>query len=192
MFQNLRAQIELTTKLSEEEWLYCRDRMRVVSLKSGDFILKPGERADLFAFINKGLIKRYFVNEQGGQSITSFDSDGRIVSDFAALLTNSPAHLFIEAIEDTDALLSDGGLPVELREKFPSWRKAWSTVAEIRYVEESRRTHEFLSKDAKSRYHAFVERHGALVKRIPQKDIAAYIGVTPTSLNRILRSSRGQ
>lgn len=49
---------------------------------------------------------------------------------------------------------------------------------------------EFLLCDAATRYQRFLEREGALLRRVPLYHIASYLGMTPVALSRVRRRSR--
>jgi len=152
--------------------------------------VSPGDSGNIFAFVAKGLFKRFLLTPDGAEIILSFDEEGRLISDFPALLSGKSAELFIEAMEDSVCLISSPGLAHNLKQRHVSWKDAWAFVTEIRYLEEHRRVIELLSFTAEGRYAQFIERYTNLASRIPNKDIAAYLGITPSSFSRLMAKER--
>ena len=190
IMSQFKKNIDVAIPIPAPDWELCSSQMRRVKLRHGERLLRPGDRADFFAFVYRGLVKRYFMASDNRQIITSFDPENSLISDFASLLRESPARLTIEAIEDSELLVSEVGLPKQLRERSPVWQRGWQIITEIRFIEESERVHDLLSLDAKDRYEKFLSKYSHVADRISQKDIAFFIGVTPTSLNRIIRSHK--
>lgn len=71
--------------------------------------------------------------------------------------------------------------------RHPVWHEGGRSLAEMRFFEKCDREYELLSYSAEKRYEIFLHRHGENSQGIPQKDVASYIGVTPSSLNKIIK-----
>ncbi len=171
----------------EEEWLFYKENMKPKSFKKGDFLLKPGEASNIYAFIYFGIMKQYFITESGKEYITRFDCPGETSGDAATLWQNIPARQYIQALSEVKALVTTPGLLYKLRARHSVWHEGGRSLAEIRFYEKCDREYELLSFDAEKRYQLFLKRHGANSEMIPQKDIACYIGVTPSSLNKLIK-----
>jgi CRP-like cAMP-binding protein len=172
----------------EEEWLFYKSNMHPKTFRKGEFFLKPGEPANVYAFVYKGIFKQYFITEEGKEFITRFDCPDQTSGDAASLWRNIPARQYIQAITDVDALVTTPDLLQKLRDRHPVWHEGGRSLAEIRFFEKCDREYELLSLKAEDRYRLFMSRHGYNSELIPQKDVASYIGVTPSSLSKIVRA----
>lgn len=168
------------------EWLFYKENMIPRHFKKGEFFLQPGEPSNIYAFIYTGIFKQYFITEDGREFITRFDCPLQTSGDAATLWQNKPARQYIQAITDVEALVTTPGLLMKLRDRHPVWHEGGRSLAEIRFFEKCDREYELLCFDAEKRYQIFLTRHGASSEKIPQKDVACYIGVTPSSLNKII------
>lgn len=173
-------------EISEQDWGSLIQHFNFKEFKKGEIILKPGDRADFSFFIGKGLIKKYFLTENGKEVITNFDGENRMVSDYVSLIQGSPSRIYIEAIEDTETLLSSYGFKDKVEKNSAFWQKNNRILAEKRYVEKCDREYNLLFYKAEKRLEVFKEEFGNTFSRIAQKDIASYLGITPQSLSRLL------
>lgn len=175
----------------KDEWEFYKQNMNPKFIKKGDYFLKPGEPSNVYAFIYTGIMKQYFITEDGREFITRFDLPLQTSGDAATLWQNKPARQFIQAITDVVSLVSTPGLLKRLRERHPVWEEGGRSLAEFRFFEKCDREFELLSYPAEKRYQLFVERHGREnIEKIPQKDAASFIGVTASSLNKIIKNSK--
>ena len=173
----------------EEEWLFYKRNMHWKIFKKGEFLLQPGQPSDIYAYIYKGIMKQYFLTEHSKEFITRFDCPLETSGDAATLWAKKPARQYIQSITDVQALVTIFGLLEQLRVRHPVWDTGGRSIAEIRFFEKCDREYELLSYSAEVRYKFFLKRHGVNSHNIPQKDIACYIGVTSSTLNRIIKNS---
>ncbi len=176
----------------ESEWQFYKSNMIPKTIKKGDFFLKPGEPSNIYAFVYSGIMKQYFITEDGREFITRFDCPGETSGDAATLWQNRPARQFIQAIADVEALVTTPNLLQRLWERHPVWNEGGRSLAEKRFFEKCDREYELLSYDAEKRYELFLTRHGRSSEKIPQKDVACYIGVTASSLNKIIKNYKNR
>lgn len=189
-YVKLREIIEKFGKIEKAEWELVEKNFKPNLYKKGDYLLKPAMNSDKIFFILEGLIKRYVICHDGRQFITSLDAEKRLVSDFAAMIEHKETSLYIEAIEDTYVLESSINISQILHESSDVWNDIGRKIAENRYLEKSKREYDLLTNSTYDLYVSFKKENHELFKRLAQKDIARYLGVTPESLSRVLRKQK--
>lgn len=185
-FYHLVETLRRYSPLSDEtivQYLRC---CRVKQLEKGQHLLELGQIPSHFAFLHKGLIRAYVMDEAGNEFNKNFFAEGRFPGSMTALLNNEPSFLAIQALE-----------PVEVVEiDFSQFRALLETNSElmmfqIRYLEKhwllEKESKEigYLQYEAKQRYQDFLINYQSILPRLSQFHIASYLGITPTQLSRI-------
>lgn len=169
----------------ESEWEFYQSNLSLWEYEPGDLFQEPDELADSYAFIFRGLFKRYYRKENGDPIIFSFDGPGRAISDLPSLLNEKKSQMFIEAIRHSIILKTPPGFYKIIRRRHVSFEESARRITELRYLEFVDRSLDLLTLSAEQRYRKLLTSHAAIISEIEKKDIAAYLGIAPESLSRI-------
>src|SRR5688500_14661630 len=148
--------------------------------------MSPGDPSDRFGFVLKGLFRTYRVSSDGVEAVKAFRAEGELLGAYAEQLQSIPSLTFIEALEPSSILVFTTRDLAELESSHHSWTMLARRVAEQQFVLKERREQELLELDAAGRLARFWEQHPHLEGRITQIEIAAYLGITPVALSRIV------
>lgn len=168
-----------------EQWARLERELRPLSLRRGEFFLRPGDDARRVAVVRKGLLRFFYVDREGREATKAFRGEGELVAAFSEALTGRPARTSIQAVEDCELLTLDYRRLVALYPAHPCWQELGRRIAEEHYVNKEQREYEFLQLSALERYRLFEERWPGLAARLPQYHIASYLGITPVALSRL-------
>lgn len=102
-----------------------------------------------------------------------------------SFVTRQPATCDIEALEDCELLIIDYPSMQQLYQRLPQFERYARLILERSYIQLQQRIIESMSKTAEERYLDFVERYPSVYQRIPQYQVAAYLGITPEFLSKI-------
>lgn len=158
------------------------------TIRKGEFLLSQGQVCDKLFFVEKGCLRLYYIaNEVEITVWFSFENHSAI--ELSSFLSGAPSDYFLEAIEETEILSLHKSELLSLCDQMPvlekTMRRFWEDV-----IQNLLTRFTALQKDsAEKRYLSLMNQPGYL-QRIPQKYLASYIGVTPTSLSRIRRNIR--
>jgi len=156
-----------------------RSVLRPCNIRKKEFLLAAGDTCCSDFFINKGCLKICYANEKGMECVIEFAVENCWVVDLDSFLNYKPSIYYIQAIEDTELLcISKKGYEL-LHEKIPSFYKFTSQRWQQGSIDLHQRTMLNLSQSAEERYNHFREKYPYLENRIPQKLVAAYLGITP-------------
>lgn len=183
ILQNISKHITLT----DEEKDYFISILQPKKLRRRQYLVQAGEPCRYECFINKGCLRQYYIDAKGLERILSFAIEDYWMSDMYGLITGQPALTNIDALEDCELILIDKNAFEELLIRVPKFERFFRIILQRAFVSHQRRIIENISLQADERYCRFVERYPALEQRLPQKQIAAYLGITPESLSRIRR-----
>jgi CRP-like cAMP-binding protein len=104
-----------------------------------------------------------------------------------SVLTGEPATYTIDALEDSELLLLEAAAMEEICRALPPFERFFRLLLQNSYIASQRRISAGLSLSAEEQYLRFVKMYPAIANRVPLKDIASYLGITPQSLSRIRR-----
>lgn len=183
IIQNIARHI----KLNEDEVVHFTSLLQHQQLKRKRFLLQEGEICRHSAFVTHGCLRGYSVDKDGIEHVLSFAPPGWWAADMYSLLSHKPGLLNIEALEDTDMLLLSKSNQERLYTDIPKFERFFRIITENSLVSYQQRLIDNLSLTAEERYHNFCRRYPTLINRLPKKQIASYIGVTPEFFSRMQR-----
>jgi CRP-like cAMP-binding protein len=184
-FQPILHHIALHIALNEAEQAQFLEQLQPVHIRKKDFLLQENEVCRHSAFVLQGCLRAYHVDGNGFEHVLQFAPEGWWVADMYSLLSGKPGHLTIEALEDSDLLLLSKDAQEQLYRDIPKFERFFRIITENSLVSNRQRVMDTLSLNARERYAQFCQKYPSLIERLPQKQIAAYIGVTPEFLSTL-------
>ena len=161
---------------------------REKTVKKGQLILKRGQVANQYFYIKSGGL-RFFYGEFDEQLTAWIVFQNEFFTEISSLSTQIPTRFNIEAIEDTQLIYIDKADMDILYKRFPVWQEFGRITWEAMAVRKIDKIISFQTLSAEERYLEFMT-NSELVKRIPVKQIASYLGITPNALSRIRKNIR--
>ena len=177
-------------EVPKAEWLEAEALGQELAVPRRGCFLRPGEPADRFGFVLEGLFKVYRVTEDGGESVKAFRAEGEFVAAYAELLLRQSSKGFVEALEPSRVLAFRTAHLDALERRHPCWTQVARRIAEQQYLVKEKREQEFLDLQAAERLERFWDDHPRLKGRLPQREVAAYLGITDVALSRIVTRRR--
>jgi len=151
------------------------------------YFLQEGDVCKYGAFIVKGAMRQYTVDSKGEEHIIHLAIENWWANDRESQKTGTPSKYFIDAWEETDALLITRDRMYELITNIPAV-KEWSLkMEEIHFIAVQRRLNEAISLCAEDRYYELERTYPEFLQRFPQHIIASYLGINRDTLSRIRR-----
>jgi CRP-like cAMP-binding protein len=185
MFEAIDRFVAKYVTLSEEELEFLHSLLRVRKVKKKTFLLQEGEVCDFEAFIVKGLIRSYYLDKEGVETILLFAVEDWWVSDITSFADRKPSNIFIETLEDSELLVLDFAGKTRLLERIPVFERMYRLLVQRSLGVLQQRFYSTLSETAEERYKQFLEKYPLVAQRVPQHQIARYIGVSPEFLSKV-------
>ncbi|GGG97568.1 cAMP-binding protein [Polaribacter pacificus] len=158
-----------------------------LQLTKGDYFVREGEYAQQIGFLRKGVVRAFFINEEGKEYTKQFFVGYSIIGAYTSLLTKQPNKIGQQALGDCEILTADFREIEKLYERFHDLERLGRKIAEFYFLEKEEKEIEMALLDADKRYLLMKEKFPSLELTIPQYQIASYLGITPTQLSRIRR-----
>jgi CRP-like cAMP-binding protein len=188
MFHLLLQSVRKHINLTEEEETFFTSLFQKKQVRKKQFLLQEGEAAKYLMFVNDGCLRSYSIDKNGFEHILQFAPPGWWITDMYSITTQQSASLYIDVIFDGEILMISNENIDKLFEQLPQFNKYFRILAENSLVTYQRRLIDNLSLSALERYEGFCKYYPSLIETLPQKQVAAYIGVTPEFLSKMLNS----
>jgi CRP-like cAMP-binding protein len=189
MFAAIDQFISKYIQLNKEESAFFHSLLKHRQVRKKTFLLQEGEICDFEAFILKGCIRSYYLDKEGVETILLFAVEDWWVSDLTSFSERQPSNLFIETIEDAELLSIDYAGKALLFEKIPAFERMFRLLVQRSLSVLQQRFYATVSQTAEERYLQFLDKYPLVAQRVPQHQIARYIGVSPEFLSKV-RSGR--
>lgn len=160
-------------------------RLEPRKIRRKDFLLHEGEICTHSTFVTAGCLRSYIFDQNGYEHILQFAPAEWWIADMASYITGQPGNLNIDALMDTEVLMLSKSAQLSLFEECPHFERFFRIITEKSLVTHQRRLLENLSLSAPERFERFCQRYPTLIKTLPQKQIAAYLGVTPEFFSKM-------
>lgn len=181
----LHAQLEQVAPLPAADWKGLLAYARTVSVPRGGYLCRPGEPASDVAVVLEGLVRHYYVDARGRESVKAFRGPGEVSAPYAEIIQRRPSRSSIQALVDTRLVVFPAERVEALAEKSAALQRLLRRLVELHFVEKEQREFEFLQLSAEERYRQFCRERPDHLADIPLHQVASYIGITPVALSRI-------
>lgn len=181
ILQSLAKHIQLTKK----EEVYFISLLQEKKVKKKQFLVHENELNTFTAFVTKGCLRSYSVDRNGFEHIVQFAPPGWWIADIYSIISKLPGKLNIDALEDSEMFLLKRSDQEKLFDTYPKFERFFRIITENSIAANHSRLMDYMGLSAQERYEGFCSRYPTLMRTLPQKQIASYIGVTPEFLSKM-------
>lgn len=192
MYDLIIKNVSKYIQLDEKEIAHFTSLLKYRKIKKNQFLLQRGEVARYDCFVSKGCLKSAYINPNGEEYILKFAIEDWWMTDFESFINQTPSKLEIMALEDSELLQIDHKALEKLFNHNPQFEHFYRVMNERHFISIFQHLIAFLSESAENRYLKFVQTHPQFLNRIPQYQIASYLGITPEYLSEIRRKLANQ
>lgn len=153
------------------------------SVKKGTILLREGEKSNDGYFVLKGCIRTYYIVD-GEEKTTAFYTEMEALTPHC-VINKAPSEYFISCVNDSILLVSNPDMETEIFSKFPKFESLCRILAEELLAKQQINFDEFKTSSPEQRYLNLLEKRPDLVQRVPQHQLASYLGMKPQSLSRL-------
>jgi CRP-like cAMP-binding protein len=185
MYDLILKNIARHVTLSPVEESYFTSLLHHRKLRKRQYLLQAGEVCRYENFVIKGCLRAYNVDDKGEEHIVTFAMEDWWISDMYSLITGTPATLHIDALEDSEVLSIEKKDLENVYLRIPLFERFYRILLQNSLVANQRRVLSAISQTAEEQYLAFIRKYPSLDQRVPQSQIASYLGITPETISRI-------
>lgn len=152
-------------------------------VKKGTILLNEGQKSKNSYFVLKGCIRTYYVLD-GEEKTTSFFTEMEVLTP-PCVIHKTPSEYYVSCTEDSILLISNSDMEVEVNSKFPKFEIMCRRLSEELLARQRIDFDEFKTSSPELRYLNLLQKRPDLIQRVPQHQLASYLGIKPQSLSRL-------
>ena len=176
---------EKIIRLNAQEKAYVTEAFQRRLYRKKQYILQEGDVCHMLNFVVSGCLRMYTVNEKGTQHIVHFAPENEWISNLMSLYKGTPSEFSIDALENTTVLQISREDLFQLYGYSPKFNRIFRVLIEEAYAQLQQRFLLSISASAQEKYRYFTKAYPHLLQRLPQTQIAAFLGITPVSLSNV-------
>jgi CRP-like cAMP-binding protein len=174
-----------TTPLTSNEVELIKNTFEYKKIRKRQYLLQEGAVCKYAAFIVKGAMRQYSVDDKGLEHIVRLSIENWWAVDRESYVMLTPSPYNIDAWEDTDALLGTRADLLILSNNIPAFREMTRKLDERHAFASQKRLNAAISMTAEQSYSNLANTYPEFLQRFPQHVIASYLGITKETLSRI-------
>jgi CRP-like cAMP-binding protein len=153
------------------------------SVKKGTILLEEGQNTKESFFVLKGCIRKYYILE-GEEKTTAFYTEMEGLTPHC-VASQTPSEYYVSCVEDSILIVSNADMESEVNGKFPKFETLCRILSEERLGKQQIDFDAFKTSSPEQRYLNLLQSQPDLLQRVPQHQLASYLGIKPQSLSRL-------
>ncbi|WP_027388522.1 Crp/Fnr family transcriptional regulator [Chryseobacterium gregarium] len=180
-----KAHLDKFITISDEEFASVLSFFELLEIKKKQNLILSGELCRSMYFVQKGCLRKFFINEKGVEQTTEFAIENWWMTDTFAYERQMKSSFTIQAVEHSAVLVIDLQSQEELLKKHPVMERYFRMVYQRAYAAAERRIRYLYEMSREELYLHFSTQYPWFIQRIPQYLIASFLGFTPEYLSEI-------
>lgn len=161
-----------------------RPHLSVMNIDAGEYFLRHGKTSRNIAFIKKGLLRLFYLND--GKEVTNcFCKENTITTSYSSLITQQESDMAIQAIEPSQLIVFSYDTLQKMYEQDLFWQQLGRLAAENEFITTECHNRFLRDLTATDRYKQILENDSELLQRVPLNYLANYLQIVPETLSRI-------
>lgn len=177
--------MEKNTCLNQEEIIQIARELCVEEYKKGTILLRQGEVSKKCYLVLNGCLRQYACDDEGKETTYNFFTEEQSAVMFKSYTQRIASDYCLSCVEDCTLIVGDLDSEDRMYHKFPELLKITRTMMESNFGQAQEESALFMSASPEERYQNILKNRLDLMNRVPQHQLASYLGITPESLSRI-------
>ncbi len=187
-YEILLAAIARQINLTQEEAAFISSLFKLRKVRKRQFLFQEGDICRYTSFVVKGCLRSYGIDKNGGEHVFQFAVENWWIGDMESFNRETPSMMNVDALEDSEILMLSKEDSELLYKQVPKYEHFSRKLLENAFIAHQQRIIQSICFSAAERYLFFCDKYPFLVQRLPQTQIASYLGITPEFLSKL----RGQ
>jgi CRP-like cAMP-binding protein len=173
------------TSLNEEEQQAIAEEIHMEEYKKGTVLLRQGDVPAKCYFVLKGCVRQYSIDESGKEVTSNFYSEEQAISIFNHHKSDRSSDYTFTCLEDSVLVVGDLDVEQAMYNKYTQLEFMTRKMIEENFGQVQEEFAAFIASTPEERFKLLLRKRPRLIDRVPQHQLASYLGITPESLSRI-------
>lgn len=173
------------TSLSDEEQQAIIKDILIKEYKKGTMLLRQGDVPSKCYFVLKGCIRQYSIDEKGKEVTSNFYTEEQAIAVFNHHKIDKSSDYTFTCLEDSVLVVGDLNTVKDMYSKYNQLESMTRSMMEENFGQIQDEFAAFIASTPEERYKAILRKRPTLINRVPQHQLASFLGITPESLSRI-------
>lgn len=161
------------------------EEIQIEPFKKGTVLFRQGEVPTKCYFILKGCVRQYSIDEAGREVTSNFYTEEQAIAVFNHHKDDKASEFTFTTVEDSVMVVGELNTEKDMYSKYTQLETMTRKMIEESFSEVQREFADFIASSPEARFKALLTKRPSLIDRVPQHQLASYLGITPESLSRI-------
>lgn len=189
MFYIFRKYLDDKITLTDQDYELIESVSLFKKLRKRQYLLQAGDVWRFNAFVCKGFLRNYYVDDNGQDHIMQFAPENNWTGDRESMDSGLPSKYNVDALEDSEILLLSKENFEMIRKTIPAFNDFVNESLKKNAVVLQERIHVNISLSAEEKYSDFISKYPSISNRVPLHMIASYLGVSAETISRVRSQS---
>ena len=185
MHPAIKALFEGLTGLTPGEEELIDSCFKPVKAKRNEILVRKGAIARHLYLVVKGCLRVFLIGEDGNEWTRFLIPEGRMGTAFPSFIQRTPSVAALQSLEASELLALSYDDRQMLLQKIPALERWYRIGMEQDYIVSIQRIESLIMLDARSRYQLLLDTNPDLIRRLPARIIADYLGISQETLSRL-------
>ena len=186
MYDQINRAISRYVAFTDEELAVFDSLLEQRLVPKKTIMLREDEVCNFEAFVVKGCLRRYYIDETGHEVILQFAVEDAWISDISfSIYENQPSRVYIETLEDCELLTFTPEAKEALFLRTPRFERAFRILMQRNLAVTQDRLFCTITRNGVEKYQDFLLKYPTIPQRVPQHYIASYLGITAEFLSKV-------
>jgi CRP/FNR family cyclic AMP-dependent transcriptional regulator len=185
MYPLLKKYLSRDITITDEQFNAACNVFHLKRTKRNQVLVEPGDICRYMYFVNKGCLRIFLLDAHGKESTRFLVPDGRFGTSFPSFILQEPSLAYVQSVQASELLIINYEDFRRLPDFLPGWETAYRNILEQDYIDSIKRIESLITTSATERYALLIKDNPGLIKMLPTKIIADYLGISRETLSRL-------